>query len=230
MFNFLKNISGAIIIGISIIIGLNFQEFKDFSSSIIDEIIYVVSGQKAKVEENKKIYHDTLIKDIIDKKKYLLTSKEINNLVNINIPKECAIYISLRGKKSFVPTITNKSKEVFKSIEISTFVKDKDSDEIYHRDSKTKYFRSGLHYEETINYSCYDLTDIELITDSDKLLIKRGFDFITKIKKVGRYFNADVKSNKSKIRKFLRCNDYYKGVRNYKFKKNLEVEDLCEWD
>ena len=227
MFNFLKNISGAIIIGISIIIGLNFQEFKDLSSSIIDEIIYVVSGQKAKVEENKKIYHDTLIKDIINKKKYLLTSKEINALVDIIIPKQCSIYDKRHLSNA---TIRNKSQEVIRSIKYKTYVKDKISKDIYDSRTKTKYFESGLHYNEAITYACYEATDTQLLSKSDELLIKRGFELITDIIKVNKYFNADVKSNKSKIRSFLRCNDYYSGVRNYKFKKNLDVEDLCKWD
>ena len=95
MFNFLKNISGAIIIGISIIIGLNFQEFKDFSQSTFNSIFYVVSGQKAEDErlrkeriEKEKNYeekqkqlrkekiankYEKLVNEILSKKKNLLT-------------------------------------------------------------------------------------------------------------------------------------------------------------
>ena len=68
MFSFIKNISGAVIIGISIIIGLNFKEFKDFSGSIIGEIIYVVSGQKAEVLEARKRHYNFIVKNILDKK------------------------------------------------------------------------------------------------------------------------------------------------------------------
>jgi len=108
-----------------------------------------------------------------------------------------------------------------------TFIKDKESDDIYHQDTKTKYFRSGLHYGESINYSCFEITDIKLFTESDKLLIKRGFEFITKIKKVDQYFNSDLKSNKSKIHEFLWCVDYDNIIRENNFTKNQEVENLC---
>ena len=51
MFSFLKNTSGAVIIGISIIIGLNFQEFKDSKGKIFILPIDPIEVTSTKIRE-----------------------------------------------------------------------------------------------------------------------------------------------------------------------------------
>ena len=135
MFNFLKNISGAIIIGISIIIGLNFQEFKDFSQSTFNSILYVVSGQKAEEErlrlakDNKiKLYYEKeqklqkkrkadqykkLVNEILIKKKNLLSNQEMNNLIKIKMPKKCLFSYSDK-----IVEIKNTSEQIINHVTI----------------------------------------------------------------------------------------------------------------
>ena len=135
MFNFLKNISGAIIIGISIIIGLNFLEFKDFSQSTFNSILYVVSGQKAEEErlrlakDNKiKLYYEKeqklqkkrkadqykkLVNEILIKKKNLLSNQEMNNLIKIKMPKKCLFSYSDK-----IVEIKNTSEQIINHVTI----------------------------------------------------------------------------------------------------------------
>ncbi len=100
MFNFLKNISGTIIIGISIIIGLNFQEFKDFSQSTVNSISYVVSGQKAKDERLRKERIEKA--KIYDEKQKQLRKEKIANryaeLVSYILSKKKKLIIKSRNE------------------------------------------------------------------------------------------------------------------------------------
>ena len=240
---------GPLIIGVSIIIGLNFNFFLEKTS----HLIYVYSGQQAidiksqeefekrkaelleknkkkELEEDKKNFA-RVVKDIIQYKENYFTNKQskkyLELIINHNNKKEVCL-LGYGSKKDYIQ-IKNLTNELIKNISVMILITNQNKSIKYYEEASVINFDYVVEKNEIKTIECPTVykDDYELFLEKNALFEyiilnindKYNYDYLREYKIYNKRFR-DLK-----IEKF--CN-YYNRIK-IKFEPNNEASEHCNY-
>lgn len=239
---------GPLIIGVSIIIGLNFNFFLEKTS----HLIYVYSGQQAidiksqeefekrkaelleknkkkELEEDKKNFA-RVVKDIIQYKENYFTNKQSKNYLELIINHKNEKDVCLLGfqVKDYMQ-IKNLTDDLIKNITVMVLITNKNKTIQYYESAEVINFDYVVEKNEIKKIECPLIyySDYKLFLEKNALFQyiilnindKYNYDYLREYKKYNKRWN-DLK-----IEKF--CN-YYNSIK-IKFEPNNEASEHCNY-